>query len=110
MRYALIDAGSVVANVILWDGVTLIDTPYQAVEIPEGEPVSVGWSYTDGVFAAPPVPPAPPPTHDEVEALRRAAFIAESDPLFFKAQRGEATMAEWEASVAAIRERYPYPA
>ena len=29
--------------------------------------------------------------------------------LFFKAQRGEATMEEWEAKVAEIRSRYPYP-
>lgn len=40
---------------------------------------------------------------------RAAAYTAEADPLFFKAQRGEATMAEWEAKVAEIRARYPYP-
>jgi len=38
---------------------------------------------------------------------RRAAYIAEADPLFFKAQRGEATMAEWQAKVAEIKARYP---
>ena len=41
---------------------------------------------------------------------RAAAFTAEADPLFFKAQRGEATIEEWEAKVADIRTRYPYPA
>jgi hypothetical protein len=30
---------------------------------------------------------------------RRAAYITEADPLFFKAQRGEATMEEWQAKV-----------
>lgn len=41
---------------------------------------------------------------------RASAYAAEADPLFFKAQRGEATIAEWEAKVAEIRARYPYPA
>jgi hypothetical protein len=38
---------------------------------------------------------------------RRAAYIAEADPLFFKAQRGEATMEEWQAKVAEIQNRFP---
>ena len=38
---------------------------------------------------------------------RRAAYITEADPLFFKAQRGEATMEEWQAKVAEIKARYP---
>ncbi len=38
---------------------------------------------------------------------RRAAYAAEADPLFFKAQRGEATLAEWQAKVAEIKARYP---
>lgn len=35
---------------------------------------------------------------------------AEADPLFFKAQRGEATLEEWLAVVADIQARFPYPA
>lgn len=38
---------------------------------------------------------------------RKVAYQIESDPLFFKAQRGEATMAEWQAKVAEIKARYP---
>jgi hypothetical protein len=38
---------------------------------------------------------------------RRSAYTAESDPLFFKAQRGEATMEEWQAKVAEIKARFP---
>ncbi len=38
---------------------------------------------------------------------RRIAYAAEADPLFFKAQRGEATLAEWQAKVAEIKARYP---
>lgn len=38
---------------------------------------------------------------------RRVAYTYEADPLFFKAQRGEATLAEWQAKVAEIKARYP---
>ena len=38
---------------------------------------------------------------------RRAAYITEADPLFFKAQRGEATMDEWQAKVQEIKARFP---
>jgi hypothetical protein len=38
---------------------------------------------------------------------RRNAYIAEADPLFFKAQRGEATMEEWQAKVTEIKARFP---
>ncbi len=47
---------------------------------------------------------------EQVRRKRAAAYAAEADPLFFKAQRGEATIEEWEAKVAEIRTRYPYPA
>jgi len=51
-----------------------------------------------------------PPAKEVQEAKRKAAYVAEADPLFFMAQRGEATTAEWEAKVAEIKARYPYPA
>jgi hypothetical protein len=38
---------------------------------------------------------------------RRAAYITEADPLFFKAQRGEATVEEWQEKVAEIKQRFP---
>jgi hypothetical protein len=44
-----------------------------------------------------------------IQAERANAYREEADPLFFKAQRGEADMAEWEAKVEEIRNRYPYP-
>jgi len=50
------------------------------------------------------------PPRQEQEAKRKAAYVAEADPLFFMSQRGEATTAEWEARVAEIKARYPYPA
>lgn len=39
---------------------------------------------------------------------RHAAYIAESDPIFFKSQRGEATQQQWLDAVAAIDARFPY--
>jgi hypothetical protein len=44
---------------------------------------------------------------EQAEAQRQAAYIAESDPLFFKWQAGEATEAEWKAKRDEIRARYP---
>jgi len=44
---------------------------------------------------------------ENASQLRQQAYTAESDPLFFKAQRGEATMEEWQAKVAEIKERFP---
>jgi hypothetical protein len=43
------------------------------------------------------------------EASRKAAYTSEADPLFFMSQRGEATVEEWQAKVAEIKARYPYP-
>ena len=53
-----------------------------------------------------PEPADPPPAADHA-ALRRGAYAAEADPLFFRAQRGEATQADWLAKVADIKARYP---
>ena len=52
---------------------------------------------------------APVVLRQEVEQRRAAAYRLESDPLFFKAQRGEATIDEWTAKVAEIKARFPYP-
>ena len=68
---------------------------------------------------------SPKPTKEELEALwpatqldsakravdfqRRNAYLAESDPLYFKWQRGEATEADWLAKIAEIRARFPDP-
>ena len=42
------------------------------------------------------------------EEGRRKAYLSEADPLFFKAQRGEATIEEWNSKVTEIRNRFPY--
>lgn len=42
-----------------------------------------------------------------VDAARQAAYRAEADPVFFKAQRGEATMQQWREKIEEIKARYP---
>jgi len=49
------------------------------------------------------------PTQAEVDAQRHTAYVAESDPLFFKWQRGEATEQDWRDKVAEIQARHPDP-
>lgn len=46
-----------------------------------------------------------------VQEARAARYRVETDPLFFKAQRGEddVTLDDWKAAVDAIRADLPYP-
>jgi hypothetical protein len=44
---------------------------------------------------------------EQASRNRQQAYIAEADPLFFKAQRGEATVEEWQEKVAEIKQRFP---
>lgn len=63
--------------------------------------------YTPEEIAA--VITASTPSLEQQQAARAAAYKIEADPLFFKAQRGETTKAEWIAKVAEIKARFPYP-
>lgn len=42
-----------------------------------------------------------------IEQQRQSAYQTESDPLFFKYQRGEATEQDWLDKVAEIKARFP---
>lgn len=47
--------------------------------------------------------------HNEQIKLQRAAiYSAEADGLFFKTQRGDATLQEWQAKITEIKTRLPY--
>lgn len=46
----------------------------------------------------------------EQEQLRQEAYRNESDPIFFKYQRGEAEKQEWLDKIQEIKDRYPYTA
>jgi hypothetical protein len=43
----------------------------------------------------------------QADANRRAAYTAEADPLFFKAQRGEIEQQVWLDKIAEIKARFP---
>jgi hypothetical protein len=47
------------------------------------------------------------PSNADQERNRLRAYQLESDPLFFKYQRGDATEQEWKDKVAQIKARYP---
>lgn len=45
--------------------------------------------------------------NEEATRSRKAAYTDESDPIFFKYQRGEATEQEWLDKITEIRARFP---
>ena len=99
--YGVIEGG-VVVNAVLAEADFAAEQGW--VLLPEG--VGPTWLYDGSTFSAP-LPYVPP--KEVQEAARAAAYAKEADPLFFKAQRGEATMDEWQAKVAEIKVRFPYP-
>jgi hypothetical protein len=75
-----------------YEGLTwLSDTPK-----PTQAEIDALWESTQTVVA-----------NQQAVAKRHNAYVAEADPLFFKAQRGEATMEEWQSKIAEIKTRYP---
>ena len=44
-----------------------------------------------------------------VEQARLSAYEQQSDPIFFKWQRGDATEAKWREAVAKVKAENPYP-
>jgi hypothetical protein len=46
--------------------------------------------------------------NEEAQRQRAAAYATEADPMFFKSQRGEATVQQWQDKVAEIKARFPY--
>ena len=99
--YGVIEGG-VVVNAVLAEEDFAAEQGW--VLLPDG--VGPTWLYDGSTFSAP-LPYVPP--KEVQEAARAEAYRQEADPLFFKAQRGEATVEEWLALVAEIKVRYPYP-
>jgi len=100
--YGVIEGG-VVVNAVLAEEDFAAEQGW--VLLPEG--VGPNWLYDGSTFSEP-LPVVP--TQQEQSDLRAAAYRQESDPLFFMSQRGEATLEEWQAKVAKIKARFPYPA
>jgi hypothetical protein len=89
-----LDAGGIVENTIVVD--EYVPEGYQRVSVAIG----VGQNLAEVENAA---------ALEAARSNRKAAYTAEADPLFFMSQRGEATVEEWQAKVAEIKARYPYP-
>lgn len=96
-----------------------VNIPGDSVEISEAEHKALMLAQSAGKTitadaSGKPVATVPVATIEEqvamAERLRAKAYRDEADPLFFKAQRGEATMEQWQAKVAEIKTRYPGPA
>lgn len=49
------------------------------------------------------------PTLEQQQLARSKAYTKETDPIFFKWQRGEVTEQEWLDKVEEVKVRYPYP-
>jgi len=75
----------------------------------EHDTAQIGWSFDGTDFVAPVKPPEPPPTREQQEANRQAAYSTEADPIAMQMLRDEASMEEWLAKIEEIKVRFPYP-
>ena len=83
-NYALIE-NNIVTNIIVADDMENIPVPGEWVFCPDD--LVMGDNY--------------------INYLRNKAYIKESDPIYFKWQRGETTEQKWLDKVAEIKTRYP---
>jgi hypothetical protein len=78
-------------------------------ELPEwAESCLAIWQTADDAANAP-RPEPQPPTREQQEVARQAAYSAEADPIAMQMLRDEATKEEWLAKIEEIKTRYPYP-
>lgn len=78
-----------------------VDFPIGKIPVWEGSK----WVIKD-IPTPPPTPEPPAPYEPSPEEKRLADYRNESDPLFFKWQRGEGTQQVWLDKVAEIKARY----
>jgi hypothetical protein len=99
MRYALVDAGGKVVDVVEWDGIAAWTPPAGTTAV-QSDTAGTEWTYSDGAFTAPPLPPSTPPplTATALQARRvlRAAglYDAVKDAVF--ASPNPDTVDTWE--------------
>lgn len=94
-------------RLVEWNVYPVAQTEHPQVDytknVAEGEPQLIGNKWTQIWL----VTDKPQTEIDEIEtSLRAEAYRKESDPLFFKAQRGEIEMQVWIDKVAEIKARY----
>jgi hypothetical protein len=87
--------------------ITELSVPYPQLngvwKLVDGEWVCIDQAAVDAYLAA-----QKAQFNDAQSKKRFAAYTVESDPIFFKSQRGEATNQEWLDAIAAIDARFPY--
>lgn len=105
-RFAIIEGGKV-ANIVEAEEAFAETQGWIAAQ-----DASIGWVW-DGESFSPPVKTPEEIAQEQadhaaqVEAQRAEAYRNESDPIFFKSQRGEATHQQWLDKVAEIKARFP---
>jgi len=136
MRYAYVQNGQIIDGPRVlpsaWENITGFDKmdlesllalgwlPWEFIEVPVGPNQVLDGStveiFTDKVVETQIVRDMTP---GEIQNLkdqynnnqkenRLIAYESESDPLFFKWQRGESNQEEWLAKIEEIKQRYPY--
>lgn len=86
--------------------------PSDAVEITSEEHAALLQGQSEGKIISSdkdgfPVLTDKPYVVPDYSALRESAYRAESDPIFFKEQRGEVPVGTWLAAVNEIKSRWP---
>lgn len=101
----------------LYDTDVFIDSGIETFEITELEAQEIinsermdFWQYKNGVVVVSEFKDQiiKDENNKAMEKLRLVAYEKESDPIFFKIQRGEATQDQWLAKIEEIKMRYPY--
>jgi hypothetical protein len=113
MRVHVIEGG-IVANTIEVASVESAAGLYPGATVIEATDGGPGWTWDGSALSA---PPPPVMTAEEAERLRRAAYVAESDPLYMAWQAArdadapdqDAKRLAWRAKRDEIQARYPYP-
>lgn len=67
--------------------------------------VGPGWAFDGANFLEPP-PVSFQKTAEQIKREKLTAYQNESDPLFFKEQRGEVLMGTWLAKIEEIKSRF----
>jgi hypothetical protein len=110
-RFPNTSFGPVIKDSELPDGyvnVGVIPTPSHSdtETVVSGEPILLNDKWIQSWVIVPISPEELQQREDNKKMVRAERYRQESDPLFFKYQRGEATKEEWLAKVAEIKDIY----
>lgn len=75
-RYAIVDNAGKILNITEWDGSSAWAPPAGTQAVLNTVGADQTWTYVSGAFVPPVAPPAPPPTTEDVNAIRDARLAA----------------------------------